>query len=145
MKTNNGKAFSYPDGFERFWAEYPRKMKKYAAFRAYQVCRSSGHCDGDLIAAARNYAVCCEEDNTGVEYIMYPSQFLKTVLPALSALKMKWYVENNRAYCNQDICSHCLYIGGGESICDLRIETVMEDWVPTKENAGNNCPYSRNT
>lgn len=145
MKKKSGNGFDYPEGFERFWKEYPRKIGKYAAFRAYQVCRMSGYCDDDIIYAARNYAACCKKENIGLEYIMHPSRFLRTEIPPLRVLKIQQCAKSNIDYCNPDICPHCLYIGGGESICDLTIETVMKDWLPTKENAGHNCPYLRNT
>ena len=82
MKKNGGKGFDYPEGFERFWKEYPRKIEKYAAYRAYQACRMSGYGDDDIIDAARNYAARCKKENIGLEYIMYPSRFLRN-LPAL--------------------------------------------------------------
>lgn len=31
--------------------------------------------------------------------------------------------------CNE--CENCLYIGEGDSICELNNEIVLEDWTPT--------------
>lgn len=44
-------------------------------------------------------------------------------------------------YCNPDVCPHCLYIGEGDSWCDVIREVVLSDWEPTEHYMGNGCPY----
>jgi hypothetical protein len=34
-----------------------------------------------------------------------------------------------------------MYIGEGDSFCDVIQEIVLEDWVPTKHFKGPGCPY----
>lgn len=31
-------------------------------------------------------------------------------------------------YCNPDTCSECLYIGEGDSICEISHELVLDNW-----------------
>jgi len=45
-------------------------------------------------------------------------------------------------YCNPDKCPHCLYIGEGDSVCDLVMEIVLDDWIPTEYYMGPDCPYT---
>lgn len=44
-------------------------------------------------------------------------------------------------YCNPDKCSHCQYIGEGDSWCDELHEIVLSDWEPTEHYMGPGCPY----
>lgn len=30
-------------------------------------------------------------------------------------------------------CTHCLYIGEGDHICDMTYEIVIEDWTPAED------------
>lgn len=43
--------------------------------------------------------------------------------------------------CDPNICPNCMYIGEGDSFCDVIQEIVLEDWVPTKHFKGPGCPY----
>ncbi|MGI6343530.1 MAG: hypothetical protein ACOX18_00490 [Bacillota bacterium] len=69
---------AFPWLFERFWKAYPRPTGKWKAFQAWQALLNrqlpQPVSPGELIQAARNYALVC----SGVEerYIMYPTTFL---------------------------------------------------------------------
>ena len=45
-------------------------------------------------------------------------------------------------YCNPDVCPYCMYIGEGDSVCDIIHEIVLVDWVPTEHYMGVGCPFS---
>ncbi len=30
-------------------------------------------------------------------------------------------------------CSHCIYIGEGDHICDMSNDVIVEDWEPTED------------
>lgn len=90
MKNNSERKVDYPEWFERFWKEYPRKIGKYAAYRVYDTCKRCGYSDDEIAEEARKFAVHCKEGNISKEYIMYPSQFMRTELPPLGELKMKY-------------------------------------------------------
>jgi len=34
-------------------------------------------------------------------------------------------------FCNPDVCPNCIYIGEGDSICELTYDIVLSDWKPT--------------
>lgn len=44
-------------------------------------------------------------------------------------------------YCNPDVCPNCMYIGEGDSLCDVLQEIVLDDWSPTEHYMGPGCPY----
>lgn len=46
-------------------------------------------------------------------------------------------------HCNPDVCPNCIYIGEGDSLCEVLQEIVLEDWMPTKAYMGHGCPYRR--
>lgn len=50
----------YPDDFEAFWAEYPKKADKGMAYKKYQARIKSGFSPEELRLAARNYRMECE-------------------------------------------------------------------------------------
>mgnify|MGYP001515451052 CR=1 FL=1 len=39
-------------------------------------------------------------------------------------------------YCNPDVCPNCMYIGEGDSLCDVLQEIVLDDWSPTEHYMG---------
>lgn len=42
--------------------------------------------------------------------------------------------EEDLILCNPDICDNCIYIGEGDSICDVEDPIlVLEDWEPTDD------------
>ena len=46
-------------------------------------------------------------------------------------------------FCNPDICPNCMYIGEGDSICDVTMNLVLDDWAPA-DGFMENCPYYDN-
>lgn len=48
----------------------------------------------------------------------------------------------SKMYCNPDICPNCQYIGEGDSICDVNMAIVLDDWVPT-DDFMKNCPFTQ--
>lgn len=46
-------------------------------------------------------------------------------------------------YCNPDVCPNCQYIGEGDSLCDVLMEIVLDDWAPTEHFMGPGCPYMK--
>lgn len=43
--------------------------------------------------------------------------------------------------CNPDVCPYCQCIGDGDSLCEITMEIVLSDWVPTEKFMGPECPY----
>jgi len=76
----------YPTDFQAFWAAYPRKVAKKAAFKAWKACRKRPPDPDDpsrpppttqeLIEAARNYARLCAQRQTPPEKMLHASTFL---------------------------------------------------------------------
>lgn len=72
----------YPAEFEEFWAHYPRKLGKRDAFQKWRDCQDARKTGGkpatamELVAAARNYGLACEQSGTEPRYIMHPKTFL---------------------------------------------------------------------
>jgi len=48
----------------------------------------------------------------------------------------------SKIYCDPGLCDNCIYIGEGDSICDLIQEIVLDDWMPTTEYMGEHCPHN---
>lgn len=66
----------YPEEFQKFWQEYPRKKEKKKAFRCWKTRLKEGYTADKLILAAKNYAIQCAKKRTQTEYIKHPSTFL---------------------------------------------------------------------
>jgi hypothetical protein len=64
----------YPPEFEAFWAAYPRKVEKRAAFRAWRARVRERVPPEDLVRAASRYAAAVA--GTEPRYIKHPSTFL---------------------------------------------------------------------
>ncbi len=43
--------------------------------------------------------------------------------------------------CTND-CPHCMYVGDGDSWCDVIGKIVIEDWIVTSNFMGPGCPYT---
>lgn len=42
--------------------------------------------------------------------------------------------EEDLILCSPDVCDHCIYIGEGDSICDIEDpKIVLDDWEPTDD------------
>jgi hypothetical protein len=79
-KCDTGKG-KYTEEFELFWFEYPRKIGKGDAFRAWNSRLKDKIIAGNLILAAKNYSKHCKEKNTDIEYIKHPKTFLSKSEP----------------------------------------------------------------
>lgn len=71
----------YPDDFEVFWAEYPRKADKGQAYKKYQARLKSGYSPEEMLEAARNYRMECERQRTEQKYIKHAKTFLGDSTP----------------------------------------------------------------
>lgn len=49
----------------------------------------------------------------------------------------------NANYCNPDTCSECLYIGEGDSICEISHELVLDNWQSVPRTIPQECPFRR--
>jgi hypothetical protein len=47
--------------------------------------------------------------------------------------------EKRSSHCNPDACPNCLYIGEGDSMCDITNVIVLDNWIPT----GADCPKTK--
>ena len=45
--------------------------------------------------------------------------------------------------CIPDVCPNCMYIGEGDSVCDVMQKIVLDDWQPTDDFMGEGCPYRK--
>jgi len=63
----------YPDDFEAFWAIYPRKKAKDAAFNAWKAALKRAPAE-DIIAGAKRYAE--EQHGKDPKYLKYPQGWL---------------------------------------------------------------------
>lgn len=64
--------------FEEFYAAYPRKTQKSAAFDAFNkvLKKNKDVTKEDLVAAAQNFRNECDKKNRDVDYTPYPASFL---------------------------------------------------------------------
>lgn len=46
-------------------------------------------------------------------------------------------------FCDPDRCPNCVYIGEGDSLCEISNEIVLCDWEPTDEFMNSSCPYRK--
>ena len=87
----------YGEGFERFWAVYPRKVNKGAAFDKYLARLRSGFSEDELLRSAEGYAMECRKYGTEQRYIKHAATFLSERLPFLD------YLPKNKEQENQDV------------------------------------------
>lgn len=66
----------YSADFELWWAWYPRRREKIAAYRAYRKTLEAGATDTELLLAARHCAAHVEEQGTEERFIPLPATFL---------------------------------------------------------------------
>lgn len=76
----------YIPAFEQFWAAYPRKEEKGAAYKKYNARLNDGYSEEELLMAAEGYAVQCKRLRTEKRYIKHPKTFLSDSLPFLDFL-----------------------------------------------------------
>lgn len=80
----------YPAEFENFWNEYPRKIDKGNAYKAYSARLNDGWSEEELIEAAKEYARQCRKDHTEDKYIKHGSTFLSSTTPFKDFLPKKF-------------------------------------------------------
>tara|TARA_R100000773_G_scaffold22815_1_gene20119 strand:- start:22514 stop:23125 length:612 start_codon:yes stop_codon:yes gene_type:complete len=64
----------YSDAFEEFWAVYPRKVNKYAAFKKFQRLKEKEL--SEIQNAVRNFAQCCLDNQTEEQFIPHAATWL---------------------------------------------------------------------
>lgn len=69
---------SLTDGFDKWWAAYPRKTAKKAAQKAYKAAIKDGATPTRLIAALNNHIAAWRAENREARYIPYPSTWLNS-------------------------------------------------------------------
>lgn len=72
----SGKGDEYTTEFEEFYSNYPRRIEKKAAFKAWQARLKEKILPDSLIVAAKNYAANCLANGTEQRFIKHPSTFL---------------------------------------------------------------------
>lgn len=78
---------SYPEGFEKFWDAYPRKVGKGEAYKKYCARVNDGWSENELLGAAIAYAVSVEQSKTDKQFIKHPKTFLSDATPFTDYLK----------------------------------------------------------
>ncbi|MGI9861343.1 hypothetical protein SDD30_08160 [Moorella naiadis] len=67
---------AYTAEFEHFWAIYPRKLEKRAAYKSWRARLKEGIKPDDLIIAALNYAKYCRQNGIDERFIKHAATFL---------------------------------------------------------------------
>ena len=78
---------SYPEGFEKFWDAYPRKVGKGEAYKKYCARVNDGWGENELLEAAVAYAVSVEQNKTDKQFIKHPKTVLSDATPFTDYLK----------------------------------------------------------
>jgi hypothetical protein len=47
--------------------------------------------------------------------------------------------QQKEVFCNPDVCVNCIYIGEGDSMCDITHKILLSDWMPTDDYMGDGC------
>ena len=74
-KEDNG-FYSYPEGFEKLWNIYPRKINKKIAWQKWKNRMNDGIDNSLLLKAIKIYAEECKIHDTEERYMKYPQTFL---------------------------------------------------------------------
>ena len=69
----------YPEGFEKFWKEYPRRIGKGDAYIKYKARLKEGWTDEQILEATINYRE--SEKDTELRYLKHPKTFLAKTTP----------------------------------------------------------------
>jgi len=89
MQTEKSTGADYPEGFNKFWEVYPRKVGKGDAYKKYLARIRSGWTPEELQEAAKNYALKVVRDKTEKQYIKHPKTFLSDTEPFVDFLPKK--------------------------------------------------------
>lgn len=101
LQTVVSSGADYPEGFNKFWEVYPRKVGKGDAYKKYLARIRSGWSPEELTEAAKNYALKVVRDKTEKQYIKHPKTFLSDTEPFVDFLSKKKY-ENAESEGNND-------------------------------------------
>lgn len=85
----------YSKDFEEFWAAYPRKKEKQAAFACWKIRKKEGHLPDTMLAAAKAYTSECRQKATEEQFIKLCKTFLGPKKPFLDYLPERRAVESN--------------------------------------------------
>ncbi|OEH86228.1 hypothetical protein BHU72_11880 [Desulfuribacillus stibiiarsenatis] len=66
----------YTQEFEEFWSLYPRRIEKKAAYKAWNARLNEKEHYDNMISAARNYALHCQDHCTEDRFIKHAKTFL---------------------------------------------------------------------
>ena len=75
-KAHTSKASEYTEEFEKFWSEYPRKLNKKLAFKAWNTCLKAKVNAELLISKAKEYAQIVKARGTQEQYIKHAQSWL---------------------------------------------------------------------
>lgn len=75
-KAQTSKASEYTEEFEKFWSEYPRKLNKKLAFKAWNTCLKAKVNAELLISKAKEYAQIVKARGTQEQYIKHAQSWL---------------------------------------------------------------------
>lgn len=76
----------YEINFEKIWEQYPRKINKGGAYKAYQARLNAGYSEEELMQAVNNYAAECKKNKTEQKYIKHGSTFFGNSTPFVDYL-----------------------------------------------------------
>lgn len=65
------------DGFTEWWADYPKKVKKLDATKAYKAALKAGATPEDLLQGLRRQKAAWKATNINPQYIPYPASWLR--------------------------------------------------------------------
>lgn len=74
--------------FEDFWKNYPRRVEKAKAYKAYNTRLKDGYSDEEMLTACIAYAKECEKLRTEERFIKHPATFLGPSTPFTDYLKV---------------------------------------------------------
>lgn len=76
VNLDTGSGGKAGDGFEAFWKQYPRKVAKPDALKAWKRLRPAGRLLADLMAGLERQKKSADWQKDGGQYIPYPSSWL---------------------------------------------------------------------
>jgi hypothetical protein len=109
-KANGRGTINYPEPFETWWKEYPRKLQKKASFRAWLLSLEAGAGTGELLDAAKAYAA--RTHGTEEQFIKHPTTFLGPSEPwrdyaGIEEAEQEQVAQNAPFWARQKICPIC--------------------------------------
>lgn len=90
VEKKRSKNTEYGVGFEEIWKQYPRKIDKGGAYKAYKARLNAGYSEEELIQAVKNYAAECKENGTLQKYIKHGATFFGSSTPFVDYLNKNY-------------------------------------------------------